>query len=199
MEKILFVNACVRGVEKSRTLKIANEFLNNLDSTKFEVINRDLMATKPEYLSYDNFEKREELLSEGKFDSSAFKLAREFAAVDGIVIAAPFWEFLYPAILNAYFESVSIAGITFRYNENGSEGMCRAKKLTFITTCGSDFTKPEQERFKIGSKHISTLCNMYGIDEFEEISAEGLDILGADIEGIINKAINIARHKAINY
>ena len=59
-----------------------------------------------------------------------FELARQFAAADQIVIAAPYWDLSFPAALKQYFEQINVLGITFAYTPEGvPKGLCRARKL----------------------------------------------------------------------
>lgn len=53
MKKVLFVNCCIRR-ENSRSLKIANEFINSLDKNKYEVEELCLMDEPLEYFK-DSF------------------------------------------------------------------------------------------------------------------------------------------------
>ncbi len=134
----------------------------------------------------------------GKLDSELFELARQFSKADRVVIAAPYWENSFPAILKAYIENISVAGITFKYTEKGSEGMCAAKKMIFITSRGGiatgDFSFLEQ-----GGAYLKSLCGLYGIKDFEMIAAEGLDILGIDVEGKMSEAMEKAKTAAKSF
>ncbi len=63
-----------------------------------------------------------------------------------------------------------------------ADGLCRAKGLTYITTAGGDFFPEEY-----GAGYVKALAgNFYGIPEFRLIKATGLDIIGADVDGIID-------------
>ena len=60
-KQILFINACIRGKEISRTYKVANAFLdeykkNNPDDIITEL---ELGNIKPEYMHYDNYEEND--------------------------------------------------------------------------------------------------------------------------------------------
>ena len=68
--------------------------------------------------------------------------------------------------------------------EGYPEGLCRAKKLTYITTAGGEFFPEEY-----GFGYVRALAqNFYGIPEVRLIKATGLDIAGADPEEILRRA-----------
>ena len=113
-----------------------------------------------------------------------FGYARQFVQADTIVIAAPFWDLSFPAALKNYLEQINAIGITFRYTPEGvPQGMCRAKKLYYVTTAGGDFV-PEG----YGFGYVKALAqNFYGIQDVELIKAVGLDIDGAPVEKILRE------------
>lgn len=186
MKKLLFVNACVRGKGISRTYDLAETYIKHLVSKEeCEVTEIDLMEINPEYHTYSNFAAYEEQALNGIDDPNNFQLAKQFAASDYIVVAAPFWEFSFPAILASYIENISVANIAFKYTERGSAGLCKASKLVYICTIGDQIRGEEDP---IGEKLLHRLTKLYGIPEFEAFYAQGLDTWGADVEAIMKKA-----------
>ena len=189
MNDLLLINACVRGAQ-SRTLKLARRFLDRWqpahpDGTVTEV---DLCRLRPEVLA-----QRDALWSAGRLDAPMFDLARQFAGADRIVIAAPFWDLSFPAILKIYLERISVTNITFGYDEEGnSMGLCRADKLLLITTRGGDFSLPETAWMEMGARQLEALCAMYGIPSFQCLAAEGLDDVTRDKEAILAEAMGRA-------
>lgn len=179
MKKTLYVNCCIRN-NKSRTKIIADYFLENL-SDDFSVQEINLMNEKLNYLSGESFEKRQSLLANGKFDDESFSNARDFADADVIVIATPFWDLSIPALLKVYFEDICVEKITFACNEKGMYGLCKAKDLVFITTAGGMLSDPLLNQ---SIPYVNALCKLWGIENFHEISAEGMD-LGLPIESIL--------------
>ena len=182
MESVLFVNACVR--KESRTKALAEKLLNKLGESYQEVVLKDINfpVVNEEFLN-----QRERLVSEGDFDNPIFVYARQFAAANTIVIAAPYWDLSFPAMLKQYLEQVSVVGVTFKYSEEGAPvSLCNAKRLFYVTTAGGDFT-PED----YGFGYVKALANGYfGIPEVIQIKVDGLDIYGADVYSIINEAYN---------
>lgn len=187
MKNILFINACTRP--DSRTEKLAGYLLGKLDGNVVEI---NLYKENIKPLDASMIEKRDSLLSLGKSDDSFFDPANQFAAADIIVVAAPYWDLLFPAVLRTYLETVTVCGITFRYSEKGAPtGLCRAEKLYYVTTAGGFIGKNS-----FGFDYVKTLAEtFYGIKKAECFSAEGLDIFGADTQAIMcesQKAIDKA-------
>ena len=102
-----------------------------------------------------------------------------------IVIAAPFWDLSFPSALKQYFEQINVIGLTFTYSDDGRPvGLCRAKKLFYVTTAGGKIYNDEY-----GSGYVKALAeNFYGIAETVCFKAEGLDIYGTDIDSLLNDA-----------
>ena len=180
MEKILFVNACPRPA--SRSLELAKHLLSHMDGEIEEV---RLFEDGPEAMNWELLQLRDKLLATKNFEHPMLRWARQFAAAETIVIAAPYWDLLFPAVLRAYLEAVSVTGLTFYYNEQGiPQSMCQAKKLVYVSTAGG-FAGENN----FGFEYIKALAkNLFGIEEIHCLMAEGLDIWGADVSAIMEKA-----------
>ena len=181
MEKqILYVNACVR--KESRTRSLAKKLLDRLDMPYEEIRLEDISfpAVTEEYL-----DTRDQLLSQEAFQNPLFDLARQFSEAETIVIAAPYWDLSFPAMLKQYLEQITVAGITFKYSGEGIPvGLCRAKRLFYVTTAGGFFAPEEY-----GFGYVKGLAqNYYGIQDVRKVEALGLDIYGADVDAIMTSA-----------
>lgn len=198
MEKILFINACIRDC--SRTLRLARHLLDRLDSAAggksgsaagqicgAAIMEVDLRNEKIQAIcSFDQLELRDRLVKEGRTDAPELKYARQFADADTIVIAAPYWDLAFPAILKIYLEHITVTGVTFRYSQEGRPvGMCKARRLFYVMTSGGPAV------FNMGYDYISTLCrNFFDIDDIRLFKAENLDIVGNDPEQIMASALS---------
>ena len=132
---VLYIDACVR--KNSRTRRLADCLLHTLNApyTRLRLAECVFPTVDEAFL-----EKRDRLLREGDFDNPVFAYARQFAQADKIIIAAPFWDLSFPAVLKSYLEQINVVGITFRYTPEGiPEGLCRAERLYYVTTAGGDF------------------------------------------------------------
>lgn len=177
---ILYINACVRKI--SRTNELAQFALSKLDGN-IEEINLDSEKIVPLYK--EQLELRDSLIKDKNYNHPMFKYAKQFASADVILISAPYWDLSFPAILKTYIENINVNGITFSYSEKGYPiSLCKAKKLIYITTAGGPIISDD-----FGFGYIKSLAeNFYGITDINYIKAEGLDILGANIQEILEKA-----------
>ena len=177
---ILYVNACVRA--ESRTDRIARELLKKLggEFTELKLASEDISP-----LSAETLEKRTALIEKQDHCDETFRYAKQFAQADVIVMAAPFWDLSFPALLKVYLENVYVTGIVSRYGEDGiPHGLCRAETLYFVTTSGG----PYLPDFGYGQiKALAEKC--FGIKKTKLIKAEMLDVDGFDAEKIVEETI----------
>lgn len=176
---LLFVNGCVR--QNSRTLELAKAVLERETETAQEVC---LYPNGPQGLDEEKLCLRDELLKKKDYDHPLFRFAKQFAEADTIVMAAPYWDLAFPAKVRAYLEEITVSGITFRYSEEGiPQGLCKAKKLIYVTTAGGPIVQ------NLGFEYVKSLAHtFYGISDIYLVKAEGLDIWGADPAGIMEQA-----------
>ena len=186
MKKILFVNACVRL--ESRTLVLARHVLSKLNG-EIEEVNLNQEDILP--LNRERVQSRDAGYKEGDFSSPLFHHAHQFAEADEIVIAAPYWDLMFPALLKIYLEAVTVLGVTFRYTPEGQpEGLCRAQRLIYITTAGGP-----TENADFGLDYIHALAEaFYGIPEIICYKAENLDVWGNDAQSILNETLEEIDH-----
>jgi len=176
---ILFINACVRP--QSRTKKLAEYVLRKIGKDVKEIVLEKENLTP---LDGTTLERRTKLASSGSFNDPMFNLAKEFAAAEKIVIAAPYWDLSFPALVKCYIEQINIIGLTFAYNDTGKPyGLCKADELIYVTTAGGKIFNEDA-----GFGYIKSLAqHFYGIKNVSFIKAENLDLVGADVEDILHK------------
>ena len=175
----LYINCCPR--RDSRTDRLARALLTSLgDFEELRLYDEPLQPLNAQRLKL-----RDTLLARGDLQGNLFRYARQFAAADQIVIAAPFWDLSFPAQLKIYLENVYVTGIVSRYNEMGQpEGLCKAEKLYYVTTAGG----PYDGRYSF--EYLKSLATeFFGIPTVELLKAEMLDIVGNDPQAILQKAM----------
>lgn len=103
--------------------------------------------------------------------ADAAAIMEQFLAADVIVIGAPMYNFGIPSTLKAWIDRVAVAGKTFRYTENGPEGLAGGKKVIVASGRGglhtgapSDFQEP----------YLTFVLGFLGINDVEFVRAEGV-------------------------
>ena len=191
MKTILFVNSCLNQ-ESSRTQRLADAVLDKMleeaaaAGEQAQVEELSLVDAGIEGLDEETLAVRSERSAAKDFTHELFAPARQFREADEVVIAAPYWDLSFPAMLKAYIEQLCVNGLTFSYSEEGIPvGHCLAKRLTYVTTAGGYLGA-----YNMGFDYVAAVCKLYfGIEESRCISAEGLDIWGNDAEAILASAI----------
>ena len=180
MEKILFINACVRP--GSRTLALTQTLLERFVG---EIRQVQLYDVPLPALDLEGIQQRERAARNMDFSDPVFDAAKQFADADVIVVGAPCWDLMFPAVLKTYLENITVSGITFRYSDQGRpESLCKARALYYVTTAGGFIGQND-----FGFSYIKALAqNFFGIGEVHRYAAEGLDIFGADVEKILEEA-----------
>ena len=179
MADILFINACAR--ENSRTLSLAKYLLEKLQGEAEEV---KLYGLSLVPLDVKGMQTRDKANCAKDFSDPVFDLANQFAQAKEIVIAAPYWDLMFPSVLKTYLENITVNGLTFTYGEKGiPKGLCQAKRLIYVTTSGGPIV------CNFGYDYVAALAQMfYGIQEVKCVSAQGLDIKGADVTSLLDQA-----------
>ena len=97
------------------------------------------------------------------------RLVAELRAADALVIGVPIYNFGVPAALKAWVDMICRARQTFRYTENGPEGLLTGKKAWIVLASGGvgvdspmDFATP----------YMRQVLNFVGITDIEVIAAD---------------------------
>ena len=103
--------------------------------------------------------------------ADAAAIMEQFLAADVIVLGVPMYNFGIPSTLKAWIDRIAVAGKTFRYTENGPEGLAGGKKVIVASGRGglhtgapSDFQEP----------YLSFVLGFLGITDVEFVRAEGV-------------------------
>ena len=184
---LLVVDCCIRG-GASATRKYYEAYLKTAAEHDASVIKLAELGIEP--LNAETLRKRDELCGKREFDHEMFRMARQFRDADEILIAAPFWDLSFPSLLKVYLEQVSVCGLTFRYEDDGScIGCCKAKRLLYFSTCGGYFGEHH-----LGFEYVKAFAAMLGIKECVPYIIEGLDIDPARRQDILDRAVRRLQH-----
>jgi FMN-dependent NADH-azoreductase len=173
---ILHIDASING-ENSASRAISRSVVDQLTLERggADVVYRDLAAAPLPHLTLDAF--------------ADTKVLDEFLASDTIVIGAPMYNFTLPTQLKAWIDRIVIAGTTFRYTENGPEGLAKGKRVIIALTRGGFYSQGSPAA---ALEHLETylagIFTFIGIEP-EFVTADGLSVSAEQREESISQAL----------
>jgi len=173
---ILHIDASING-DNSASRAITRSIVEQVKGSNWgeNVVYRDLAANPLPHLTLDAFA-----------DSSVLD---EFLAADTIVIGAPMYNFTLPTQLKAWIDRIVIAGTTFRYTENGPEGLAKGRRVIIALARGGFYNESSPAA---ALEHLETylrgVFNFIGIEP-EFVAADGLAIGPEQREQSISDAL----------
>src|ERR1700682_2834531 len=141
-----------------------------------EIIVRDIGREQVPHLTAQRFQsflaKPEERSAEQQA-AAAFSdaLIDELKRADVIVLGLPMYNFGVPSTLKAYFDHVARVGVTFRYTEQGPQGLLTGKKAYVFATRGGLYAGTPLDT---QTSYVRDFLRFLGVDDVEFVYAEGL-------------------------
>jgi FMN-dependent NADH-azoreductase len=100
------------------------------------------------------------------------ELVDELFAADLIVIAAPMINFTIPTNLKAWIDYVARAGRTFRYSENGPEGLVKGKQVIVVGARGGIY-QDAGKALDFQIPYLKGVLGFLGMTDVEVLEVEG--------------------------
>ncbi|MGY0616028.1 FMN-dependent NADH-azoreductase [Vibrio sp. FJH11] len=174
MSRVLALKSSILG-DNSQSNKLVEEFIKNVAQDKLTV--RDL-AAKP--LPVLDLTVATALRSTGDLSQEqqdvlnlSNTLIEEVKAADTLVIAAPMYNFTIPTQLKNWIDLIARAGVTFKYTENGVQGLFENKKAIVVTTRGGVHKDTATDNV---TPYLRTVLGFVGIADVEFVYAEALNM-----------------------
>ncbi|HAS3044701.1 TPA: FMN-dependent NADH-azoreductase [Vibrio parahaemolyticus] len=174
MSRVLALKSSILG-DYSQSNKLVEDFIKNVDQDKLTV--RDLAANPLPVLDFavaTALRTTEDLSQEQQsvVDLSD-TLIEEVKAADTLVIAAPMYNFTIPTQLKNWSDLIARAGVTFKYTENGVQGLIEGKKAIVVTTRGGIHKDSPTDNV---TPYLRTVLGFVGITDVEFVYAEALNM-----------------------
>lgn len=119
----------------------------------------------------------------------------EFLAADTIVVGCPMYNFAIPSQLKAWIDRILVAGKTFRYTENGPQGLAGGKRVIVAASRGGFYGEgTPHASFEHQTSYLRTVFGFIGITDVEVIEAEGIATGPDQREKALSKALDKASH-----
>jgi FMN-dependent NADH-azoreductase len=207
MEKLLYVTANPKGIEKSKGLQIGETFLETFQSERPDVLitrldlfnasipipamDADLVSARGKVGGYGIPIDQLEGAERSKL-AAMHSLAEEFKGYDYYVFVSPVWNLGSPAVLKAFLDNLFVHGKTFQFTAEGPKGMLSGKKGIHIQTRGGIYSCGPMKELESGDRYLQIAMNFLGISMMDTVFAEGLD----HFPNQINEIVSAAKEKA---
>lgn len=96
----------------------------------------------------------------------------EFLDAETVVIGAPMYNFSVPSQLKAWIDRIAVAGKTFRYGDNGPEGLAGGKRVIIAISRGGFYDAGNA--FEHVESYLRIMFNFIGVEP-EFIHADGVN------------------------
>ncbi len=177
--KVLQINASARR-EGANSTKLANTVVERLVAANpgASVTLRDLAATPVTILDeaalgalFTAADQRsaEQAAVVAEYDA----LIAEVQAHDAIVLGVPMYNFGVPVQLKAWIDAIARAGVTFRYTENGPEGLIQGKTVYVALARGGLYRNTGNDS---QVPYLKAVLGFLGLKDVRFIYAEGLNM-----------------------
>lgn len=182
MTKVLHIIASPRGTE-SLSRKLGNAIIEQLKAKNSN------LSVKEEILSENPFPHLEEVHLAGFFTPEEHRTPEQLTALkksdqaiaaikdaDIIVIGVPMYNFSIPSGLKAYFDHVARVNETFKYSENGAEGLVKGKKAYIAVASAGAFDNDVMRAYDFATPYVNHFLSFIGITDTAVFRVEGTAI-----------------------
>jgi FMN-dependent NADH-azoreductase len=179
MKTLLQINTSLFAGNGQST-QLANDFVREWQANHADaqVIVRDLAADPVPHLNVARLTALAtpaEQRSKEQIEVATYsdQLIAELNSADVVVIGLPLYNFGIPSSLQAYFDHVARAGVTFKYTATGPVGFIQGKRVVIFATRGGKHAGTTADS---ATTHVLNFLALIGLTDVEFIYAEGLNI-----------------------
>lgn len=172
---VLRVDASARH-EVSTTRQLTDALIDALRERhgRLPVITRDLALSPPPLLDADwiaanTTEPQARTAAQRAALAYSDQLIAELMAADVVILGVPVYNFGVPAALKAWIDLVARARVTFRYSENGPQGLLKGKRAYVVLASGGVAAGGPTD---FASGYLRQLLGFLGITDVEVIAAD---------------------------
>lgn len=188
--RALLVTSSILG-DNGQSNALANHFQQQAAARDgVAVTHRDVVANALPHLAIEELGAWQTPAEERTAEHQALaahsdELLAELRANDVLVLAVPMYNLGIPSQLKAWFDRVLRAGETFRYTENGPQGLIEGKRAIILAARGGQYAGTE---FDSQTPHLKTMLGLMGISDVEVVFAEGLNMGDAHRDAAMKEA-----------
>lgn len=176
---VLVVKANNRPASEGISSKMYEVFMDNIgtdaDVKTFDVFKEDMPYFGQDFFSAMQKSAQAEELNdiEQRILTAANGAMDAFLEADVVVFAFPLWNKTIPAPLQTFIDYIYRAGVTFKYTEEGPQGLVPEKKVIILNARGGVYSTPEMAPSEMSVNYVRMIMNFFGIEDIEEVIIEG--------------------------
>ncbi len=179
--KLLHIDSSVLGPHSvSRQLSAA--IVDRLRKARpgLEIAYRDLATTPLAHLSGPHLAAAQGAAPEADLQrdlAAGQAVMDEFLAADIVVLGAPMYNFTIPSQLKAWIDRIVVAGKTFKYSEQGVEGLAGNKRVIIAVSRGGYYGAGSPAAAgEYVETYLRWVFGFIGVKNLEFISADGVQV-----------------------
>jgi len=179
MTKILVLNTGLNG-EQSNSNKFTSLYqkIRNTTTENQEYTVRDLDKDALPHLTSQEMQawmtpESDRTEQQQTLAAVSDDLIDELMAHDVIVIGMPMYNMGVPSTFKTYIDRVSRAGKTFRYTEQGPEGLVKGKQVVVLAARGGMYQGTPLDS---QTSYLQSIFGLMGVTDIQFVYAEGLNM-----------------------
>lgn len=179
MTKILVLNTGLNG-EQSNSNKFTSLYqkIRNTTTENQEYTVRDLDKDALPHLTSQEMQawmtpESDRTEQQQTLAAVSDELIDELMAHDVIVIGMPMYNMGVPSTFKTYIDRVSRAGKTFRYTEQGPEGLVKGKQVVVLAARGGMYQGTPLDS---QTSYLQSIFGLMGVTDIQFVYAEGLNM-----------------------
>ncbi|WP_421992232.1 FMN-dependent NADH-azoreductase [Qipengyuania sp.] len=94
----------------------------------------------------------------------------EFLASDIVIVGAPMYNFSIASQLKAWLDRLGVPGVTFKYSENGPEGLAGGRKVVVASARGGEYSNDQMAENQ--ESLLTTFFGFVGVDDLQFVRVE---------------------------
>jgi len=100
----------------------------------------------------------------------------ELQEADAIVIGVPMYNFSIHSTLKAWIDHIARAGVTFKYGENGPEGLVKGKKVYLAIATGGVYSDGQMKAYDFTEPYLRAVLGFLGMTDVTAFRVEGINL-----------------------